>query len=116
MTRRTSGKRGAEFSIAALVSFANIFTANNTIAILTVGRIAKDISKRYDLDPRKSTSLLDTFSCIVQGLIPYGAQLLMAAGLAGISSISIIGYLYYPMIMGIFAIMAIIFRLPKKYS
>ena len=116
MTRRTSGKRGAEFSIAALVSFANICTANNTIAILTVGRIAKDISKRYDLDPRKSASLLDTFSCIVQGLIPYGAQLLMAAGLAGISSISIIGYLYYPMIMGIFAIMAIIFRLPKKYS
>ena len=116
MTRRTSGKRGAEFSIAALVSFANICTANNTIAILTVGRIAKDISKRYDLDPRKSASLLDTFSCIVQGLIPYGAQLLMAAGLADISSISIIGYLYYPMIMGIFAIMAIIFRLPKQYS
>ena len=116
MTRRIRGKRGAEFSIAALVSLANLCTANNTIAIITVGRIARDISVRFGLDPRKSASILDTFSCLVQGLIPYGAQLLMAAGLAGISSISIIGYLYYPVVMGLCAILAILLRLPGRYS
>ena len=116
MTRRINGKRGAEFSIAALVSLANFCTANNTIAIITVGRIARDISQKFGLDPRKSASLLDTFSCLIQGIIPYGAQMLMAAGLAGISSISIIGYLYYPVVMGMCAVLAIIFRLPRKYS
>ena len=88
----------------------------NTIAIITVGRIARDISIRFGIDPRKSASLLDTFSCLIQGLIPYGAQLLMAAGLAGISSISIIGYLYYPVVMGLCAVLAILFRFPRKYS
>lgn len=116
MTRRIKGKRGAEFSIAVLVSLANFCTANNTIAIITVGRIARDISQKFGLDPRKSASLLDTFSCLIQGIIPYGAQMLMAAGLAGISSISIIGYLYYPVVMGMCAVLAIIFRLPRKYS
>ena len=116
MTRRIRGKRGAEFTIAALVSLANLCTANNTIAVITVGGISRDISKRFGLDPRKSASILDTFSCLIQGMIPYGAQLLMAAGLAGISSISIIGYLYYPAVMGLFAIMAIILRLPRRYS
>ena len=115
MTRRIKGKRGAEFSIAALVSLANLCTANNTIAIITVGQIARNISQKYDIDPRKSASILDTFSCLIQGLIPYGAQLLMAAGLAGISSVSIIGYLYYPAIMGLCAILAIVLRLPRKY-
>ena len=116
LTKRISGKRGAEFSIAGLVSLANICTANNTIAIITTGRIARDISERFSLDPRKTASILDTFSCLVQGFIPYGAQLLMAAGLAGVSSISISGYLYYPFVMGAFAILAIILRLPRKYS
>lgn len=116
MTRRITGKRGAELSIAALVSLANLCTANNTIAIITVGRIAKNISKKFGIDARKSASLLDTFSCLIQGLIPYGAQLLMAAGLAGISSISIISYLYYPAIMGLCAITAILLRLPRRYS
>lgn len=116
MTRGIKGKRGAEMSIAALVSLANVCTANNTIAIITVGRIARDISHKFGVDPRKSASILDTFSCVIQGLIPYGAQLLMAAGLAGISSISIIGYLYYPLILCLFTTLAIIFRLPKKYS
>ena len=116
LTRRIRGKRGAEFSIAALVSLANLCTANNTIAIITVGRIARDISQRFGIDPRKSASLLDTFSCLTQGLIPYGAQLLMAAGLAGVSAVSITAYLYYPVVMGIFALLAIIFRLPRKYS
>ena len=116
LTRKINGKRGAEFSIAALVSLSNLCTANNTIAIITTGGIAKDISKRFGLDPRKTASILDTFSCLIQGIIPYGAQLLMASGLAGISSISIIGYLYYPFVMGMIAILAILLRFPKKYS
>lgn len=113
LTRHIRGKRGAEFSIAALVSLANLCTANNTIAIITTGSIAKSITKEYGLDPRKTASVLDTFSCLVQGFIPYGAQLLMAAGLAGISTISITGYLYYPFVMGLFAIMSIILRVPR---
>lgn len=116
MTRHIRGKRGAELSIAGLVSLANLCTANNTIAIITTGEIARDITRRFGLDPRKSASILDTFSCLIQGLIPYGAQLLIAAGLAGISSISIIGYLYYPFVMGVFALSAILLRLPRKYS
>ena len=116
MTRRISGKRGAELSIAALVSLANLCTANNTIAIITTGSIAKDISKRYGLDPRKSASILDTFSCFVQGIIPYGAQLLMASGLAGISTLSIMAYLYYPFALGLVAFLAILLRLPRKFS
>ena len=116
MTRRIRGKRGAEFTIAALVSLANLCTANNTIAIITVGRIAKDISRKFDIDPRKSASILDTFSCLIQGIIPYGAQLLMASGLAGISAMSITGYLYYPAVMGTCAILSIILRLPRRYS
>jgi Na+/H+ antiporter NhaC len=114
MTRRIKGKRGAELSIAALVSFANVCTANNTIAIITVGGIASDISKRFGLDSRKVASILDTFSCIIQGIIPYGAQLLLASGLAGVTAISISTYLYYPIIMGICAILAILFQLPRK--
>lgn len=116
MTRRISGKRGAEFTIAALVAFANLCTANNTIAIITTGRIAKDITDRYNLSPQKSASILDTFSCLVQGLIPYGAQILMASTLAGISSVSVIGNLYYPFAMGLFAILAIVLGFPKRIS
>ena len=116
MTRRISGKRGAELSIAALVSLANLCTANNTIAIITTGGIAKDISRKYGLDPRKSASILDTFSCFVQGMIPYGAQLLMASGLAGISALSIMTYLYYPFALGVVAFLAILLRLPRNLS
>ncbi len=116
LTRKINGKRGAELSIAALVSLANICTANNTIAIITSGRIAKDITEKFGLDPRKTASILDTFSCLVQGFIPYGAQILMAAGLAEISTITIISNLYYPFVMGIFALGAILLRLPRKYS
>ena len=116
LTRRIRSKRGAELSVAALVSLSNLCTANNTIAIITTGRIAKDITQKFGLDPRKTASILDTFSCLIQGFIPYGAQLLMAAGLAGISTITIISHLYYPIIMGICALMAILFRLPRKYS
>ena len=116
ITKRTRGKRGAELSIAGLVSLANICTANNTIAILTSGQIASDITNRFGLDRRKTASILDTFSCLMQSLLPYGAQLLMAAGLAGISSISIITYLYYPFIMGALALCSILLRFPRKYS
>lgn len=116
MTQRISGKRGAEFSIAALVSLANLCTANNTIAIITTGGIAKDIADKYKLDPRKCASILDTFSCFVQGMIPYGAQMLMASGLAGISAMEILEFMYYPFTLGAVAVLAIIFRLPKKMS
>ena len=116
LTKRINGKRGAELSIAGLVSLANICTANNTIAIITTGQIANDITKRFGLDPRKTASILDTFSCLIQGLIPYGAQLLMAAGLSGVSSLSIIAHLYYPFIMGGIAFGAILLRLPRRYS
>lgn len=116
LTRRIRGKRGAEFTIAGLVMFTNVCTANNTIAIMATGPLAHDIATRYGVDSRKSASLLDTFSCLAQGLLPYGAQLLMAAGLASISPASIIGYLYYPMAMGTFTVLSILFRYPRKYS
>jgi Na+/H+ antiporter NhaC len=110
MTRNIKGKRGAELSIAALVSFANMCTANNTIAIITVGGISSDISRRFGLDPRRVASILDTFSCMVQGLIPYGAQLLLASGLTGVSVFSISSYLYYPLVMGVCSLLAILIR------
>ena len=116
LTRRIRGPRGAYFSIAGLVSLVNFCTANNTIAIITVGPLAKDISDKYGLDPRKTASILDTFSCLVQGIIPYGAQMLMASGLAGVSAASITGYLYYPFALGLFAALSIVLRFPRKYS
>ena len=116
LTRHVNGKRGAELSIAALVSITNLCTANNTIAIITTGPIAKDIAVKFHLDRRKTASILDTFSCLIQGIIPYGAQMLIAAGLASISPISIIGNLYYPFTMGACALLAILFRYPKRYS
>ena len=116
LTRRIHGKRGAELSIAALVSVVNVCTANNTVAIITVGGIARKIGERYQLDPRKCASLLDTFSCFTQGLLPYGAQLLMAAGLASLNPIAILPYLYYPIAIGIAALLAILFHYPRRYS
>ena len=116
LTRHVSNKRGAELSIAALVSLANFCTANNTIAIITVGPLANNIAEQFRVDKRKSASILDTFSCVVQGLIPYGAQMLIAAELTKLSPISIIGYLYYPIILGIVALLSILLRYPKRYS
>lgn len=116
LTRRVNSKRGAELSIAGLVSFANLCTANNTIAVITVGPIAKKIATRFGVDRRRSASILDTFSCLVQGIIPYGAQMLIAAELASISPLSIIRYLYYPALMGLCALLAILFRYPRRYS
>jgi Na+/H+ antiporter NhaC len=101
-------QRGAELSICLLVGVVNALTANNTVAILSVGDIAKQIATRFGIDPRRSASLLDTTSCAVQGLLPYGAQLLMASSLAGISALSIIPYLYYPMLIGLITLLSII--------
>ena len=116
LTRHVSTKRSAELSIAALVSLVNLCTANNTVAIITVGGLAKHIGDRYGVDSRKAASILDTFSCVMQGLIPYGAQLLMAAGLTALNPASIIPYLYYPMAVGVAALLSIVFRYPKRYS
>jgi Na+/H+ antiporter NhaC len=116
LTQHVSGKRGAELSIGALVTFADVCTANNTVAILTVGGIAKQIGDRYGVDNRKAASILDTFSCFAQGIIPYGAQMLMAAGLAQLNPISILPYLYYPFTLGIVATLAVLFRYPRRYS
>lgn len=116
LTKKVKGKRGAEFTVALLVSVANLCTANNTIAIITTAPIAKKISSKYGLDKRKTASILDTFSCLTQGLLPYGAQMLTAAELAKISPISIIPFMYYPLVMGLFAVLAIMFRYPKRYS
>lgn len=116
LTSRVSSKRGAELSIAAMVSLVNICTANNTVAILTVGSISKKISDKFGVDNRKAASILDTFSCTIQGMIPYGVQILLAAGLACVNPMQIIPYLYYPMAIGLAALVAIIFRLPRRYS
>lgn len=107
LTRHVNGKRGAELSIAALVSIANLCTANNTIAIITAGPIAKEISDKFHIPPKRSASILDTFSCLVQGVIPYGAQMLMAAGISQVSPLLIMKYLYYPLILGICSTLAI---------
>ena len=113
LTSHIHGRRGAELTIGGLVAFTDVCTANNTVAILTIGPIAREIAERYDIDPRKSASLLDTFSCLAQALIPYGAQLLMAASLAALSPVEIIPYLYYPFCMGVCALLAIFFRWPR---
>ncbi len=113
ITNRISGKRGAEAAIAGLTVLTDICTANNTIAIITVGPIARDLSERYGVAPRKSASLMDTASCFAQGILPYGAQLLMASGLAQISPIEIIPHLYYPMAIGVMVVLSIIFQFPR---
>ena len=116
LTRRVSSKRGAELSIAFLVSLVNVCTANNTVAILTVGNISKQIGDRFGVDNRRCASILDTFSCTVQGVLPYGAQLLIASGLAALSPVSIIPYLYYPLVLGFVSLIAILLRYPRRYS
>ena len=116
ITAHVNSKRGAELSIAALVSMVNICTANNTVAILTVGNISKKIGDKFGVDNRKAASILDTFSCTIQGLIPYGVQMLLAAGLSDLSPLDIIPYLYYPMAIGLAALFAILFRYPRRFS
>nr|WP_239583529.1 Na+/H+ antiporter NhaC family protein [Metabacillus iocasae] len=113
MTKNITSKKGAEFGIAGLVSATNLSTANNTISIITTGPLAKNIADEYNIDKRKSASLLDIFSCSVQGLIPYGAQMLIAAEFAGVSPISIIPYAFYPILIAVFGIIAILINFPR---
>lgn len=110
LTNKIKSKTGAEISIAGLVILTDFCTANNTIAILTTGPLAKEISTVYKIDPRRTASILDTFSCFAQSIIPYGAQLLIAGGLAHINPLEVIPYLYYPFILGIFTFLYIIFK------
>lgn len=114
ITKRIKSKKGAELGIAALVSLVDVATANNTIAIVTVGPIAKDISDKYELEPRRVAGILDMFSCAFQGIIPYGAQLLTAASLAGLAPFDIMKYLFYPILMGISALIFIVVFSHKK--
>lgn len=116
LTMRIKGQRGAKLTMALLVILADLCTANNTIALVTVGPMAREIADRYGIDKRMSASILDAFSCFAQGLIPYGAQLLMAAGLASITPFEIIGYLYYPMVLGGVALIGILCNYPRKYN
>lgn len=113
ISSRIKSKKGAEVGIAVLASIVDLCTANNTIAIVIAGPLAKNIADEFEIDPKRSASILDIFSACWQGIIPYGAQLLTAAGLVAISPVEIIPYLYYPGLMGIFGILAIVFGLPK---
>ena len=116
MTARISGLRGAQATLAVLVGIVNLCTANNTVAIITVGGLAKDISEKFGVDPRKSASILDSASCVVQCLIPYGAQTLLATSLAGISPAAPFAYLYYPWALGLSLLLSIVFLFPRRYS
>ena len=113
ITKRITSKKGAEYGTAVLVSALDIATANNTIAIVSTGPIVKDLGRKYDLDPRRSASLLDIFSCGFQGLVPYGGQLLVAASLAGLSPLALTPYCWYPMLILVFGVVAIATGLPK---
>lgn len=116
LTRRISGLRGAQATLALLVGIVNLCTANNTVAIITVGSLARDISSRFGIDPRKSASVLDTASCLVQSLIPYGAQTLLATSLAGISPAAPFPYLWYPWALAATLALSIVFLFPRRYS
>ena len=115
LTRNIHGKRGGELCIAALTCLVNVCTANNTVAIITAGPIAKDIATRFRIDPRRSASILDTASCFTQGLLPYGAQVLIAAGLSGLNPLAILPHLFYPMLIGMALLLAILFRYPRLF-
>ena len=115
-TTHIHGKRGAETVMGSLVAMVDVCTANNTVAIITVSGIAKQLSEKFGIDPRRTASLLDTFSCIAQGIIPYGAQMLMASGLAKLSPIEIMPYLYYPYALAAVTVASIVLRFPKRYT
>ena len=114
LTSRVKGARGGELSIAAMVCAVDLCTANNTISILTTGGIAREISAKFNIDPRRTASLLDTFSCFMQGLLPYGSQMLIAAQLVGCAPFELVPYLYYPYLIGISALLSIVFRREKR--
>ena len=116
LTQRIHGKRGAEGVISALVAIINCVTANNTVAILAVGKISNEIAETYGVNKSKSASLLDTFSCVMQGLLPYGAQLLLAASLVKLSPVEILPHMYYNFVLAALAILSILLRYPRKFS
>lgn len=106
-------QRAGEIGISFLVVFSNLFVANNTVAIILAGDMAREVAKEYGVDPKRAAALMDIFSCVVQGLIPYGAQLLLACSIAKLSPVELIGGVYYCWILAIFAVIAIAFRYPK---
>ena len=106
--KNADSKRGGMFGIAFLTAFMDLATANNTVAIVIAAPIARDISREYKVDPKMTASLLDTCSCIMQGIIPYGAQLLVAANIAGVASVSLIPFLMYPFILTVFVVISIL--------
>ncbi|MCE6040363.1 Na+/H+ antiporter NhaC family protein [Staphylococcus epidermidis] len=110
---KVKSKRGAELGIASLVSAADISTANNTISIIMAGPLAKNIADEYDVDPRKSASILDIFGGCFQGLLPYSPQVISAAGVAGISPFLMLQYSIYPILLGVCGLVAIILRVPR---
>ena len=116
LTRRISTQRAAELTIVGMVCITNLCTANNTIAIITVGELSKRIADQFHLQPRKVASILDTCSCIVQSILPYGAQALLAAGLSGLSPVSFVEYMYYPAFLVLMVALSIIFRFPKPVA
>ncbi|MCD7970514.1 MAG: Na+/H+ antiporter NhaC family protein [Alistipes sp.] len=116
LTSRIHSRKGAEAGIGALAGLADVCTANNTVALVMTGPVAHDIARRYGIDPRRSASIIDIFSCVVQGLLPYGAQLLMAAQLGGVSPLDILSYVYYPALLGIGTVAAILTGYPSKYA
>lgn len=116
LTSHVSGVRGAQACVAFLAGLVNLCTANNTVAIITVGSISRDIGERFGIDPRKNASLLDSSSCIVQCLIPYGAQTLLASSLAGIAPAAPFPYLYYPWALAMMVALSIIFQFPRRLN
>lgn len=114
LTKKINGRRGGEMSISLMVFLVNLCTANNTVALITVGPIAKDISQRYGINPRRSASILDTVSCFTQGILPYGMQTLMAVSLTALTPIDVFTHLYYPMLIGLAVFLSILFKRNKK--
>ncbi len=110
---RVSRERAGELGVSFLVVFSNLFVANNTVAIILSGDMAREVSKEYGLDPKRVAALMDIFSCVVQGLIPYGAQLLLACSIAKLSPVELLGHIYYCWVLAIFAILSILFRYPR---
>lgn len=110
---RVGRQRAGELGISFLVIFSNLFVANNTVAIILSGDMAREVAKEYGVDPKRAAALMDIFSCIVQGLIPYGAQLLLACSIAKMSPVELIGGIYYCWVLAVFAVLSIIFRYPQ---
>jgi Na+/H+ antiporter NhaC len=113
---KDGSQRAGEFSISASVALTNLCTANNTVSILINGSVAKDIASRYNVDPRRSASLLDIFACVVQGLIPYGAQILLASSMAKVSPLEVIGHVQYSWVLAVVGLLSIALAWPKSRS